>query len=89
MGLVLGVLAGTFVLGVFTKVANATGAFAAFAVSAIAMVFIKYNMPDVSIWSYSIISIGLSLVVGVPVSYISRKLTNDNKLPNSDTVIYE
>ena len=89
MGLVLGVLAGTFVLGVFTKVANATGAYVAFAVSAIVMIFIKYNMPDVSIWSYSIISIGLSVVVGVPVSYISRKLTNDTSVPQRDTVIYE
>lgn len=89
MGLVLGVLAGTFVLGVFTKVANSTGAFAAFAVSSIAMVFIKYNMPEVSIWSYSIISIGISLLVGIPVSYVSRKLKNDNSVPNSDTVIYE
>lgn len=89
MGLVLGVLAGTFVLGVFTKVANSTGAFVAFAVSAIAMVFIKYNMPEVSIWSYSIISIGISLVVGVPVSYVSRKLKNENTVPHRDTVIYE
>ena len=89
MGLVLGVLAGTFVLGVFTKVANATGAYVAFAVSAIVMIFIKYNMPDVSIWSYSIISIGLSVVVGIPVSYISRKLTNDTSVPQRDTVIYE
>ena len=46
-------------------------------------------MPDVSIWSYSIISIGLSVVVGVPVSYISRKLTNDTSVPQRDTVIYE
>lgn len=89
MGLVLGVLAGTFVLGVFTKVANATGAYVAFVVSAIVMIFIKYNMPDVSIWSYSIISIGLSVVVGIPVSYISRKLTNDTSVPQRDTVIYE
>lgn len=89
MGLVLGVLAGSFVLGVFTKVANSTGAFAAFIVSAIAMVFIKYNMPEVSIWSYSIISIGISLIVGIPVSYVSRKLKNDNTVPNRDSVIYE
>lgn len=89
MGLVLGVLAGTFVLGVFTKVANSTGAFVAFAVSAIAMVFIKYNMPEVSIWSYSIISIGISLIVGVPVSYVSRKLQNNTTEPHRDTVIYQ
>ena len=89
MGLVLGVLGGTFVLGVFTKVANSTGAFVAFAVSTIAIIFVKYNMPDVSIWSYSIITIGISLIVGIPVSYVSRKLKNDNTVPNRDTVIYE
>lgn len=89
MGLVLGVLAGTFVLGVFTKIANSTGAFAAFIVSSIAMIVIKYTMPEVSIWSYSIISIGISLIVGVPVSYISRKIKNDNSEPDKDTVIYE
>ncbi len=89
MGLVLGVLAGTFVLGVFTKVANSTGAFVAFAVSTIAIIFVKYNMPEVSIWSYSIITIGISLIVGIPVSYVSRKLKNDNTVPNRDTVIYE
>lgn len=87
MGLVLGVLAGTFVLGVFTKVANTTGAFVAFAVSTVAMIYIKYMMPDVSIWSYSIISIGISLVVGIPVSYISRKVKNDTSVPHKDTVI--
>lgn len=89
MGLVLGVLAGTFVLGVFTKVANSTGAFVAFVVSTIAIIFVKYNMPEVSIWSYSIITIGISLIVGIPVSYVSRKLKNDNTVPNRDTVIYE
>ncbi len=88
MGLVLGVLGGTFVLGAFTKVANTTGAFAAFIVAACTMIFIKYNMPGISIWSYSIISIGISLIVGIPVSYISRKIKSDTELAGSDVTIY-
>ena len=42
MGLVLGVLGGTFALGTFTKIANAKGAYVAFFVAAITMVCIKY-----------------------------------------------
>ncbi|MFR3754088.1 MAG: sodium:solute symporter family transporter [Enterocloster sp.] len=42
MGLVLGVLGGTFALGTFTKVANAKGAYVAFFVATITMVCIKY-----------------------------------------------
>ena len=70
MGLVLGVLGGTFALGTFTKVANAKGAYVAFFVAAVTMVCIKYMAPagSVSIWSYSIISIAISLVVGTPRS---------------------
>ena len=89
MGLVLGVLGGTFVLGVFTKVANTTGAFVAFGVSAVVMVVIKYTMPGVSIWSYSIISIALSLIIGVPVSYISRKIKGDTSVPVANSTVFK
>lgn len=90
MGLVLGVLGGTFVLGTFTKVANAKGAYAAFFLSAIAMVCIKYMAPagSVSIWSYSIISIAISMAVGLPVSIITRKLDGDTSKPIADATIY-
>ncbi len=44
MGLVLGVLAGTFVLGVFTKDATNIGAYVAFVVSAILVINLKYNI---------------------------------------------
>lgn len=86
----LGVLGGTFALGTFTKVANAKGAYAAFAVAAITMVCIKYMAPAgaVSIWSYSIISIVISLVVGIPVSIITRKMAGDTSKPVADSTIY-
>ena len=88
--LVLGVLGGTFALGTFTKVANAKGAYVAFFVAAVTMVCIKYMAPagSVSIWSYSIISIAISLVVGIPVSMITRKLDGDTSKPVKDATIY-
>ena len=90
MGLVLGVLGGTFALGTFTKVANAKGAYVAFFVAAVTMVCIKYMAPagSVSIWSYSIISIAISLVVGIPVSMITRKMDGDTSKPVKDATIY-
>ena len=90
MGLVLGVLGGTFALGTFTKIANAKGAYVAFFVAAITMVCIKYMAPAgaVSIWSYSIISIAISLVVGIPVSIITRKMDGDDSKPVADSTIY-
>ena len=90
MGLVLGVLGGTFALGTFTKIANAKGAYVAFFVAAVTMVCIKYMAPagSVSIWSYSIISIAISLVVGIPVSMITRKLDGDTSKPVKDATIY-
>lgn len=73
MGLILGVLGGTFALGIFTKKGNKHGAYAALIASALVMVFIKYGLPSeaVSIWSYSLISISVSLLVGYPVSLLS------------------
>lgn len=88
MGLVLGVLGGTFVLGVFTRVATTLGAYVAFAVSAIVIVWVKYTQPEVSIWAYSLITIGISVVVGVIVSFIQRKVTGNNDVPEDRTTIY-
>lgn len=72
MGLVLGVLGGTFALGIFTKRGNKYGAYAALISSTAAMIFIKYGLPSeaVSIWSYSLISIAVSLIVGYIVSLL-------------------
>ena len=75
MGVVLGILGGTFILGAFTKCANAKGAYVAFIVASVVMVAVKYFSPagSISIWSYSIISIAVSLAVGIPVSLLTRK----------------
>ena len=92
MGLVLGILAGTFVLGCFTKIANSIGAYAAFIVASAVIIGVKYfNLfgTDVSIWSYSIITIAISLIVGIPVSYISRKVTGDTSTPPSHSTVYK
>ncbi len=91
MGLVLGILIGTFILGAFTKVANTFGAALAFCAASAVMVGIKYFAPagSVSIWSYSIISIAVSLAVGIPASLASRKLTGDDSVPAPNTTIYQ
>ena len=91
MGLVLGILIGMFILGVFTKTANTFGAALAFLASSVVMVCIKYFVPAeaVSIWSYSIISIGVSLVVGIPASIISRKIMGDTSVPAPNTTIFK
>ena len=89
MGLILGVLGGTFALGIFTKKGNKYGAYAALISSSAVMVFIKYGLPAeaVSIWSYSMISIFVSLVVGyivsllVPVKTTAPKYTTVSDIP--------
>lgn len=90
MGLVLGILIGTFILGAFTKCANTFGATLAFIAASAAMIFIKYFVPAgaVSIWSYSIISIVVSLVVGIPASLIWRNIKGDHSAPDTNTTIY-
>lgn len=90
MGLVLGILIGTFILGAFVPKANTFGAVLAFIASSAVMVGIKYFAPEgsVSIWSYSIISIVVSLVVGIPASLIWRKVKGDDSLPDYYTTVY-
>lgn len=88
MGLVLGVLAGTFVLGAFTKKATSVGAYAAFIVSALLVIFLKYNVPNVTSWAYSLISITVSLVVGYVVSTIHIHMKGIKAQPKEYTTIY-
>lgn len=88
MGLVLGVLAGIFILGIFTKTGDTFGATAAFVVSTIVILYVKYQMPEVSFWAYSLITIGISLIVGIPVSYLHRKFTGGGSDPVENTTIY-
>ncbi len=91
MGLVLGILVGTFILGAFTKVANTFGATLAFIAASAVMIGIKYLglAGSVSIWSYSLISITVSLVVGIPASIIWRKVKGDTSVPAPNTTIYD
>lgn len=88
MGLVLGVLGGTFVLGAFTKKATALGAYVAFGVASVVIVVVKYTRPDVSIWAYSLITISISVVVGMIVSLIHRAVTGNKEVADSVTTIY-
>lgn len=82
MGLVLGVLAGIFVLGVFTKKATNIGAYAGFIASALVVINLKYRHPEVTSWSYSIITIGVSFIVGYLVSIIDIKVSNNTNIEN-------
>lgn len=86
MGLVLGILVGTFVLGAFTKKANTCGAFVAFGVASIVIIFIKYKVPSITSWSYSLISIVISLVVGYIVSSIYAKVKGECKVDEATTI---
>ena len=74
MGLVLGVLAGIFVLGVFSKKANKCGAYAGLITSSIVVIILKYSNSWVSSWAYSLISIVISLVIGYVISLLTNKV---------------
>lgn len=90
MGLVLGVLGGTFALGIFTKKSNAFGATVAFIAAAALMIVIKYQFPEVSIWSYSLISIGVSMIIGYPASLIYTALRGQKQeLDERATTFYK
>lgn len=91
MGLVLGILVGAFILGAFTKVANTFGTTLAFIAATAVMVFIKYFLPagTVTFWSYSIISIAVSLVVGIPASILWEKLKGKKGAVPANTTVYD
>ncbi len=76
MGLVLGVLAGIFVLGMFFKKATKEGAYAGLIISAIIVIILNYGVKTVSPWSYSIITIFTSVIVGLIVSDIIKNKEN-------------
>lgn len=76
MGLILGVLAGIFVLGVFSKNATNIGAYVGFIISVILIIIIKYNYPHITPWSYSIVTVFTSYIVGCIVSTVHRKVSN-------------
>ncbi len=91
MGLVLGILVGIFILGAFTKVANKFGAGLAFVAASVVMIYIKYfvDPAKISFWSYSIISILVSLVVGLLGSVIYNKIKGVKNLAPENTTIYK
>ncbi len=86
MGLVLGVLAGIFVLGAFFKNANAFGAYIGFIVSACLVVYLRYNVPEVTSWAYSLITISTSVIVGNIASMLK---TSVMPLDEKTTVHYK
>ncbi len=88
MGLVLGVLAGIFVLGAFCKKVTKLGAYVGFAVSAVLVVYLKYNVPEVTSWAYSLVTITTSVVVGQIVSMIQLKFANNKEEVKSEATIY-
>lgn len=88
MGLVLGVLGGIFILGLFFKRTNLKGAYAGMFASLLVMISIRYifNIDSISIWANSLISISVSVIVG----YIVSILTNTNKIEApKNTTIYD
>ena len=90
MGLVLGILVGTFILGAFTKTANKFGASLAFVAASGVMIYIKYfvDPAKISFWSYSIISIVVSLIVGLIASVIYNKIKGKETIVPKNTTIY-
>lgn len=75
VGAVLGVLAGIFVLGIACKNATKLSAYIGFITATIIVLSLKYmNLNiEVSIWSYSLISIVVTVLVGYMVSLFCRK----------------
>ena len=83
IGLALGALAGMFVLGAFCPKANAKGALTGFIVATAVVLYLKYFVPSVSFWSYTLITIVISLIVGNVVSRITEP---DYEAPAGTTV---
>lgn len=80
IGAVLGVLAGIFVLGVVYKKATKLGAYVGFIVATIVVLALKYKLlnVDISIWAYSLITIVVTVVVGIIVSLFSKEKNEYN-----------
>ena len=88
MGLVLGALVGLFVMGAFTETVSKQGAVAGFVISAGAIVFLKYFVPSVSFWWYTILTILVSLFVGLLVSRIEAMRSGLSYRAQPGTTIY-
>ncbi|SEI83703.1 solute:Na+ symporter, SSS family [Bhargavaea ginsengi] len=71
MGLALGIIGGTFTLGVMTKRANAKGALLGFIATTVLAVYISY-FTDITLWAYSIINLIASLIFGYGFSLLFK-----------------
>ena len=72
IGVALGALAGIFVLGAFSKRANATGAFVGFFTATAVITYLKYFVPEVTFWSYTLVGIITTWIVGNGVSILTN-----------------
>ncbi len=75
MGLVLGIIGGTFTLGVLTKRANTKGAVAGFIVTSIIAIYVSY-FTDTTLWAYSLINLVSSLFFGYLFSMLFKERSN-------------
>lgn len=75
MGLVLGIIGGTFTLGIMTRRANSKGAIAGFIVTAFIAVYVSY-FTDTTLWAYSFINLVSSLVFGYLFSLLFKGKSN-------------
>ncbi|GEK34458.1 sodium:solute symporter [Kurthia sibirica] len=95
MGLALGLIGGTFTLGILTKRANAKGALTGFFVATLIAIYISY-FTDISLWAYSIINLTTSLIFGYGFSllfkekskaYSEPNLTYYDRIKNDDSIL--
>jgi len=85
MGLVLGIIGGTFTLGVMTKKANTKGALYGFIGTTLVAIYVSY-FTDISLWAYSIINLVVSLVLGYVFSLL---FGGKSKAEDSDLTYYD
>ncbi|GAA0593523.1 sodium:solute symporter [Virgibacillus siamensis] len=75
MGLILGIIGGTFTLGIMTRKANAKGALLGFIATSIIAVYVSY-FTDTTLWAYSVINLIASVVFGYVFSLIFAGKSN-------------
>jgi solute:Na+ symporter, SSS family len=85
MGLALGIIGGTFTLGVMTKKANAKGALLGFIATTVLAIYISY-FTDISLWAYSIINLIASLIFGYGFSLLFKE---KSKAEDGDMTYYD